>query len=300
MEFLQTCASGSVLELRSRLFRHINGLCLRFHGQHSSGELLGYVLGSPLHAISGYYHSLMINVPNAACAFLVSALWIFFWDWALTLLLIGLVLATVLLLRKSSADVRNLHQEFQSTEMQVTGKVAHIFRGSRDVKLHALEDSLGKSFDESAETLRRKTQKRDTECTVNMRHEVASCIFFALLIGLASLRYLQGAITTGRALRVHSVTSLALQAPLGLLVGLGNARAETEAGANRLIELLKSTPSTPEPRDTPLPPPRSASIMLAGVRFAYESKLVLRDIDLSIHFVSISPWLGHRVRAKLL
>ena len=294
-----------VLELRSRLFRHINGLCLRFHGQHSSGELLGYVLGSPLHAISGYYHSLMINVPNAACAFLVSALWIFFWDWALTLLLIGLVLATVLLLRKSSADVRNLHQEFQSTEMQVTGKVADIFRGSRDVKLHALEDSLGKSFDESAETLRRKTRKRDDRMhRLNMRHEVASCIFFALLIGLASLRYLQGAITTGE-LFAYMGAYFALQVPLGLLVGLGNARAETEAGANRLIELLKSTPSTPEPRDTPLPPPRSASIMLAGVRFAYESKLVLRDIDLSIpfgqHIALVGPsGAGKTTLAKLI
>ena len=40
------------MQLRSRLFRHINSLCMRFHGQQSSGELLAYVLGSPLHSIS--------------------------------------------------------------------------------------------------------------------------------------------------------------------------------------------------------------------------------------------------------
>ena len=274
----------AVLELRSRLFRHINSLCLGFHGKHSSGELIGYVLGSPLQVISGYYHSIMINVPNAACAFLVSALWIFFWDWALTLLLIGLVLATVLLLRKSSADVRWLHQEFQTVEMQVTGKVADIFRGSRDIKLHAVEDSLAKSFDESADILRRKTRDRDDRMhRMNMRHEIASCIFFALLIGVASLRYLQGAISTGE-LFAYMGAYFALQAPLGLLVGLGNARAETDASANRLIELLKSTSSTPEPKHTPATPPLSASIELSGVRFAYESKPVLRDIDLTIPF----------------
>ena len=34
-----------VLELRARFFRHINNLCLRFHGKHSSGELFTYVMG---------------------------------------------------------------------------------------------------------------------------------------------------------------------------------------------------------------------------------------------------------------
>jgi ABC-type multidrug transport system fused ATPase/permease subunit len=273
-----------VMELRSRLFRHINSLCLRFHGQHSSGELLGYVFGSPLHSISGYCHTLMINVPNAACAFLVSALWIFFWDWALTLLLIGLVLATVLLLKKSSADVRSLHEDFQMTEMKIVGKVADILRGTRDVKLHALENTLARSFDESAQILGRKTRDRDDRMhRMNMRHEVASCLVFALLIGLASVRYLQGVITTGE-LFAYMGAYFAFQAPLGLLIGLGNARAETEASANRLVDLLKSTPSTPEPQETPLRLPRCAPIELSEVRFAYERSVVLRNINLTIPF----------------
>ena len=275
-----------VMELRSRLCRHINSLCLRFHGQHSSGELLGYVLGSPLHSISGYYHSLMINVPNAACAFLVSALWIFFWDWALTLLLIGLVLATVLLLRRSAGDVRFLHEEFQTTEMKIMGKVADILRGSRDVKLHGVENTLADSFDESAQILRRKTRDRDDKMhRLNMRHEVASCLFFALLIGLASMRYLP----RGDYHRANSsltwVHISRSKSPLGLLVGLGNARAETEAGANRLIDLLKSTSSTPEPQEGPADAPAlRPDSSYHDVQFAYDSRVVLRNINLTIPF----------------
>jgi ATP-binding cassette, subfamily B, bacterial len=60
--------------------------------------------------------------------------------------------------------------------------------------------------------------------------------------------------------------------------------AETEAGANRLIDLLKSTSSTPEPQGTPLTPPRSAPIELSDVQFAYESRVVLRNINLRIPF----------------
>jgi ABC-type multidrug transport system fused ATPase/permease subunit len=274
----------SIMELRSRVFRHINGLCVRFHAEHPSGELLGYVLGAPLRAISGYYHSLIINVPNAACAFAVSALWILFWDWALTLLVIGLVLATVLLLRRSSNDVRDLHENFQTTEMLITGQVADVLRGSRDVKLHAVEESLAKSFDASAEALGKRTRERDDRMhRMNMRHEVASCLFFALLIGLASVRYLQGVITTGE-LFAYMGAYFALQVPLGLLVNLGNARAETEASASRLIYLLNSQSSTSEPAEMRVSPPRFAPIELSGVQFAYNSKPVLEDIDLTIPF----------------
>src|SRR4051794_22085506 len=37
-----------VMELRAKFFQHINNLCLRFHGRHTSGELFTYVMGSPL------------------------------------------------------------------------------------------------------------------------------------------------------------------------------------------------------------------------------------------------------------
>ena len=57
-----------ILELRARFFRHINGLCLRFHGKHSSGELFTYVMGSPLSEISSFYHTMAMQAPNAVCS----------------------------------------------------------------------------------------------------------------------------------------------------------------------------------------------------------------------------------------
>lgn len=273
-----------VRELRSRSFRHINNLCLRFHGQHSSGELINYVLGSPIGMISGYYHNIMINVPNAACALLVSAMWVFLWDWALALLLIGFVLANVLLIKTASAGVRSLHEDFQTAEMHVTGKVADIFRGNRDVKIHAMEEPLSEIFEQSADLLRGKTCDRDIRMhRINMRHEAAGCLFFALLISLASWRYLEGLISAGQ-LFAYMGAYFALQGPVGLLVGLGTERAATEASANILIRLLRTDPSNPEPKQTPVAPSPAAPLVISRVKFAYDSKLVLRDINLTIPF----------------
>jgi len=39
--------------LRTLFSRHVNDLCLRFHGMHPSGELFNYLFGSPLAQIHG-------------------------------------------------------------------------------------------------------------------------------------------------------------------------------------------------------------------------------------------------------
>ena len=85
-----------ILELRARFFRHINGLCLRFHGKHSSGELFTYVMGSPLGEISGFYHSMAMNVPNAHQHVHHRGASVSGWDWGMTLILVVSVVLTVL------------------------------------------------------------------------------------------------------------------------------------------------------------------------------------------------------------
>ena len=120
-----------VLELRARFFRHINGLCLRFHGKHSSGELFTYVMGSPLAEISGFYHAVAMQVPNALCLFVSSVIMLSAWDYGMTLILVVSVILTVISSNSGQNRLRALMQDFQDTESKVIGRVADIFRGNR-------------------------------------------------------------------------------------------------------------------------------------------------------------------------
>ena len=274
-----------VMELRARFFRHINQLCLRFHSRHSSGDLYSYVLGSPIATISGHYHGIMMNVPNAIAAFVISAAWIFTWDWALTLLLLALVGAAVFIVNTASADLRHLQEDFQQAEMEVSGTVADIFRGNREVKLHAAEEKLAATFEESADLLRRKTCHRDIRMHhVNMRHEAAGAVLFAALMALAALRYLQGVITAGE-LFAYIGAYFALQGPVSLLFGLGTSRSAADAAGDRLVRLLGTDTTTPDPAE-PVDPPSRADLRLEGVGFAYDEggAPVLRGVDVTIPF----------------
>ena len=100
-----------LLDLRSRFFRHINGLCLRFHGKYSSGELFTYVMGSPLTEISGFFHALAINAPNAISTFLFAVTVMSGWDWGMTLILVISVVLTVVTSASGHTRLRELMED---------------------------------------------------------------------------------------------------------------------------------------------------------------------------------------------
>ncbi|MBV9998414.1 MAG: ABC transporter ATP-binding protein [Verrucomicrobia bacterium] len=294
-----------VMELRARFFRHINALCLRFHHRQSSGELFSYVFGAPVAVISGFYHTLVMNVPNALCTFLLSTGWMLLWDRGLTVILLGLVVATVCVLRRSSSDLRQLHEEFQAIEGAITGRVADIFRGNRDVKMYAIEEAMSRAFDQSADTLRQKTCERDLKThRVNMRHEVVGAACFVIVTGVGVWRYFQGGLTPGEILAYLGAYGM-LQVPVSLLFQIGTAYEGAQASLKRLADLLYTETSTPDPSHDPQEPPPKESLVLRHVSFTYTDQPVLRDINLHIPFgqrvALVGPsGVGKSTLAKLL
>ncbi|MBV8102743.1 MAG: ABC transporter ATP-binding protein [Verrucomicrobia bacterium] len=275
-----------VLDLRARFFEHINGLCLRFHNRHSSGELFTNVMGSPLQEIAKFFHSAVINVPNAATMVVVACAWIFFWDWSLTAVLVTLVIATALTARYSSLQLRSLFQGYQAAESRIIGRVVDIFRGNRDIKMHGIEPQINSAFKENVDCLREKAYERDVGThRVNMRAEGLGYICFALLCGLGAWRYFTGHITSGQ-LMGFLAAYLSLYQPLTVLFTVGTMHGQAEASFTRLQKVLRAQSSTPEPVPAlRLNPPTKADIVLREVSFAYNpGTTVLRDITLSIPF----------------
>ncbi|MBS0659332.1 MAG: ABC transporter ATP-binding protein [Verrucomicrobia bacterium] len=261
---------AAVRDLRSRCFRHIQHLCLRFHGQTSSGEMFAYVLGTPIASVSGFAHHVFINPPNAAAAFLLSSLWIFWWDWTLSLVLLALVLATVATLRRNQPELEELQESFQRTEARVSGRLSDLFRGQRDVKLHAAEEELARTFESDAATIGQATCRRDLHThRLNMRHEVVGAVFFALVLLAGAWRFRQGGISTGE-LFTYLGAYVSLQGPVGLILSLGTQRATAETSARRLVELLEQRSSTPDPA-RPKPLPTRAELELEQVSFKYDN-----------------------------
>ena len=273
-----------MLDLRSRFFRHINGLCLRFHGKYSSGELFTYVMGSPLSEISGYFHTMAMNVPNGLSTFFIAVAVMSGWDWGMTLILVVSVVLTVISSTTGHNRLRELMEDFQATEGKIIGRVADIFRGNRDVKMYAIEEKMSATFEASADVLRQKVFDRDVKTHhVNMRQEAVGIVCFVLVILVAAGRYMNGHLTEGELIAYLSAFGV-LQGPVGLMFQIKVGQGKAQASLNRLNDVLTTNSSTPEPKRA-MPVPEKAALVIKDMEFRYSAdQPVLRGINLTIPF----------------
>jgi len=272
-----------IISLRARFFRHINSLCLRFHHKHNSGELFSYLFGTPLSQIQTFLHNLALFGPGSVFTLATSLIWAGTWDKPMTALLTVSVFATVLVLNHSRKRMRELHTEFQGVESRVSGRVADLIRGSREIKLYGIEQSICNDFENEAVTISQKTIERDIRTHMQwMKQEAVGYLFFALLCGMGAWRYMYAGLKPGELL-AYLTSFIALQAPLQQLFNIATLGGAAEASFGRMNAVFETLSTTPDPKETQAVPPRG-DITFDDVHFRYVNKPVLEGISFTIPY----------------
>ena len=150
-----------LVALRARFFRQVNHLCLRFHMQRSSGELFSYLFGSPLGQIMQFYQHTSMHVAGAIVTLVTLVAATAQWDWPMTVVLLVTAAGSVVFMERSRRLHRKVSLEFQEIERSVTGTVNDLLRGTRAVKLYAMEQAVERRFDDQARTISALSYRRD-------------------------------------------------------------------------------------------------------------------------------------------
>jgi ABC-type multidrug transport system fused ATPase/permease subunit len=273
-----------VFGLRARFFRHINELCIRFHGRYNSGELFSYIFGSPLAQVQQYFQQLAILGPGGVFTLVSSIIWVFTWDWLMTLVLFGSIVSSVCLMALIRRRIQALHKEFQFVEGNVSGHIADLIRGHRDVKLYAMEEQVIDQFQAQASLIGQKSVARDIRSHMQiMRAEGMNYVFFAILCTAGAWRYLNHALTLGE-LQGYLASFIALQMPMNWLLQITTLRGGAQASLERLNVVLKTVSTTPDP-ENPVPQiPVKSDLVIRDVHFSYEQEPTLTGINLRIPY----------------
>lgn len=273
-----------ILHLRADFFRHINHLCLRFHGKNKSGELFSYLFGSPLSMVQQYFGQLALNAPGAIFTIGSSIVWVFRWDWLMTLVLAGSIGASFWLMRITRLRMQRIHKDYQFVEGNVSGHVADLIRGSREVKLYAMETQVIENFESLAGLIKDKSIERDVKWHIQyMKTETASYVAFVLLCAVGAWRYSCGALKVGE-LQAYLSSFIALQGPMQMLLQISALRGGAEASIQRLSAVLTTETTTPEPAGAPVQVSQCGNICVENLVFAYDRVPTLKGITLNIPY----------------
>jgi ABC-type multidrug transport system fused ATPase/permease subunit len=279
--------------LRANFFRHVNHLCLRFHIKHHTGELFSYLFGNPLVQVQAYFQQFTFGAPGAVVQLVTTIIWLGSWDWLLTGVLVGSVLVTVLLMQHTRKRIQKLHSEYQKTESSASGFVSDLLRGSRDVKLYAMEEKVEADFEKSVWEVGQKSYRRDVLGHVEwMKNESVGYISFAVLCAAAAWRYLYDQdhapvghrVTIGE-IQAYLAAFASIQGSMTTLFQLAQAKGAAQAGIDRIASVLRTASTTPDPIGYSAQIPERGDITLYNVSFGYERETpVLRDVNLTIPY----------------
>jgi ABC-type multidrug transport system fused ATPase/permease subunit len=273
-----------VFSLRSQFFRHVNQLCLRFHGQHSSGELFSYLFGSPLASVMQFFQHTSMAVPGSVVN-LISLLLLFWqWDWVVALVVLAAALLSVWFMLHARAKMQRISADFQSAEGDVSGRVADLLRGNKAVKLYAMEDRVEEDFAAQAAMISRKSYERDVSSHVEwMKQEAFGYVCYAALMGICTWRYLDGHISLG-VVAACFTSFVSIQWPLQAIFQAFTFWGGAAASLARIGVVLETPSTTPDPQEPTRGVPPQAAIEFDNVSFAYEPEgvPVIRDLSLRI------------------
>ncbi len=270
--------------LREQFFRQVNHLCLRFHIKRSSGELYSYLFGSPLGNIVQFYQHCSMHIAGSIITVISAVAITLGWDWVLTAVLAIMVTVKVTLMERSRRRNRAIQREFQQIEAGVSGSVADLLRGTRAVKLHAMEESASEEFGAQVRMIAAKSYERDVRVHVEyMKQETADYLFFAALMAVCAWRHITGHITIGQVTGFMMAYNQ-LQGPLSSISQGFSLFGAAQASIERISEVMQAASTTPDPIGVEHPVPPAGDLEFSGVHFAYDAKMVLNGIDLRIPY----------------
>ncbi len=236
-------------QLRGRFFRHVQGLCFRFHDQVSSGELFSYIMGSPMSSLRMFLHQFTMLVPFQIVSLCIAVTALATFNLPMTLITLTMITTIVLVNNRSRRIIKEISADFMKTESNASKYVSDMLSGVRAVKIYAMEDQVNMIFNSHAEMMRnmgvKQTRRQQKE---RMKPEALNYMGMAVIYLSGAYFVIHDQMELGTFFAFVSSVNL-LMGPIMTMMQLNLIRGNAEAGLERIQRILAVRESTVEPAD---------------------------------------------------
>ena len=274
---------GIEVDLRERLYSHLQSLELGFFDRQQTGQLMSRATVD-LQSVRFFLGYGLIFIAQSALTILFAAAAMIYIDPSLAAVALVSVPFVVMVAARFGRLSRPALQEVQQRIAELTADAEENISGVRVVKAFAREDRQLARFERSVGRVFAQSM-----ISTRLRAFYTPFIAFLPQLGLAAIllvggrRVVDGSMTLGQFTAFYTLLLMLLGPMRTLGVSLGFAQRATASGA-RVFELLDRAPRIVPPADAPPLPAGRGRVVLDGVTLQYEgaSEPALRDVSLDV------------------
>ena len=290
---IQRALEGSLFNLRTKFFAHVQGIGMKFYQSTSAGELFNCILGSPMNNIKTYMSSIFMAVPYQIVAFVISLSALIFYDWLLTLILLATTIFMAILNKYARRKMRLLSHDYIKSESEATKYLTDTLNGIDAVELYSIEENTLATFQSRIGNMYEKGVTM-----AYSQHKESAKVEILRYVGTAVV-YLVGAISCvyrGVSIGVLYAFLSSMGEILGILISwlnLGVTKASAMSGLNKIYEILETDTTVPEKQENVCniaiakeqnQRKQGPCVEFRDVAFAYDNVKIFEDFNCKIKY----------------
>lgn len=268
-----------LLEMRQKLFKHLQSLSLRFYEEYRTGKLISNII-SDVSLLQGLI-TLCITMVDQVFTMFIITFALFFINWKLALIaMIALPIhfANFYIFKRI---IRTSAKALQEKMSEISANLAETINGIRVVKSFSKERSECRHFFSNL----RPTL--DLAVKMNFQGNLSNGIYESLTIITKIIIIALAIILVGEEFSVGDFvafyTYVGIQVgPISAIAGQMNAISQGLAGAQRIMKLLKVIPEIKDPENAVVAKRFNGEIVFDHVMFKYADAPVLKDFSLTV------------------
>ena len=271
----------TMVDIRFKLFRHLQSLSLRFYEEYRTGKLVSNVI-SDVGLLQQFVSSIVSMADQIIMLILISGMLLVI-NWQLGLLVLAIAPLHFMNFAYFRKKLKTSSKSFQERMSIISANLAETINGIKVVKSFGQEHNESVSFFKCLRptvTLGLRLNLLSNFCGIFA--DMLSICTYLLVIGVG-IRFVQHQIMTiGEFVAFYSYVGQ-LMGPISIFSTFSTTISQGLAGAERIGKLMNIIPEIQDAHDPIKAGKLRGEITFENVSFKYDDQPVIKDLDLKIN-----------------
>lgn len=269
-----------LLDVRQRIFKHLQSLSLRFYEEYRTGKLISNVI-SDVALLQGLV-TLWISMVDQFFTMALVTIMLFLLDWKMALIAMLALPLHFVNFYYFNGFLHRQSLELQERMSEISANLAENINGIKVVKSFSKERTERRHFFNSMRpTLDIALNINKTGNICGGIYETLAVITYLTIIGIGISEVSPPDFTIGEFVAFYTYIGLQI-GPIAALASQINSLSQGLAGAERIVKLLRVIPEIKDDPNPIIANRFKGNISFENVSFSYRDAPVIRDLTLKI------------------